>query len=178
MNNLHRRTLLAIRQSAEFTTFELQAGETSCSDSDQTRAKCIGCSRLVSGAESGVSQRIVFPTTAIRYQNAEQDQNTEPNQNGQNRGNRSEKGTIRVGDSVVLEAPSGLLLALSSVIYLVPVILMLFFAVSCGFLYSDSEAAVAVSAAIGLGIGLGAIILIEPALRLLITKKLHLSIDQ
>jgi len=161
--------LLAVQQSAEHTTFELQSGENSCTGSENAGTKCIGCSHLAGGEKGVVQQHIVMPTPAIQYRNIG------PNQTAQNRNSSSSNGAVRVGDTVALEAPASLLLTLSSVIYLAPVILMLFFAVSCGFLYPDSEAAVAVSAVIGLSVGLGVIVLIEPALRLLITKKLLLS---
>jgi len=129
VNNPHRRTLLAVQQSAEHTTFELQSGENSCTGSENAGTKCIGCSHLAGGEKGVVQQHIVMPTPAIQYRNIG------PNQTAQNRNSSSSNGAVRVGDTVALEAPASLLLTLSSVIYLAPVILMLFFAVSCGFLY-------------------------------------------
>ncbi len=65
-----------------------------------------------------------------------------------------------VGDSVQFEASGLMLLALSSLVYLSPVLLMLLFSVCCSLIYPASEAMVALSAAVGLGVGLGAIYLI------------------
>ncbi len=62
-----------------------------------------------------------------------------------------------VGDSLHFEASGLMLLALSSLVYLSPVVLMLLFSVCCRLIYPESEVMIALSAVIGLSAGLGAV---------------------
>ena len=147
MDRSHRRILRVVHQSATSTTCELPARSGLC-----CAGSCGGCSWLTSGASRSTAQTpgIELPSALVR----------------------APGDSIRVGDSIELEAPAGMLLALSLVFYLVPAILMLFFAVSCSFLYPESEALTAVAAFGGLSIGLGAIIICGPALRSCVTNQL------
>jgi len=179
MDTPHRRILRVVRQSEESTTCELPVSDGAC-------GSCRGCSSFLS-ANGGLTVRagrdgeatksptdlppkslikIELPTGLFAV-------------SGTHRAGRpdGEPEAVRVGDSIAIEAPGSLLLALSSVFYLAPAILMLFFAVSCSFLYPDSEALVALAAACGLGLGLGAILFFGPALRLLVTKQLIVRSD-
>ena len=179
MDTPHRRILRVVRLSEESTTCELPVSDGAC-------GSCRGCSSFLS-ANGGLVARagrdgeatkspadlppkslikIELPTGLFAV-------------SGTHRAGRpdGETESVRVGDSIAIEAPGSLLLALSSVFYLAPAILMLFFAVSCSFLYPDSEALVALAAACGLGLGLGAILFFGPALRLLVTKQLIVRSD-
>ena len=66
----------------------------------------------------------------------------------------SQHGDLAVGDSVDLSVSRGTLIGLSSLAYLVPVVLMLLFAVVCYGFISRSESMVACMAVIGLIAGL------------------------
>ena len=66
--------------------------------------------------------------------------------------------SLQIGQTVELELPEAMLLALSSVVYLLPVLLMLFFTVCCDLLFAASEAQIAASAFVGLGLGLACIV--------------------
>lgn len=79
---------------------------------------------------------------------------------------------VKVGETVEVMAPQGVLLTLSSVVYFLPVLLMLFFSVCGDLLFPSSEVIVALSAVFGLGLGLGTIVLFRPALRSYIMKRL------
>ena len=183
MDTPHRRILRVVRQSEESTTCELPVSDGAC-------GSCRGCSSFFSANVDSAASigrdgqatkspahlpprssakspiKIELPTGLLAisgtHRAGKPDSKTEP---------------VRVGDSIAIEAPGSLLLALSSVFYLAPAILMLFFAVSCSFLYPDSEALVALAAACGLGLGLGAILFFGPALRLLVTKQLIVRSD-
>jgi positive regulator of sigma E activity len=58
------------------------------------------------------------------------------------------------GRRVQITFPTPLLLALSSVVYLVPVIVMLLFAIGCSLLVPDSEALLLGALCLGLAVGL------------------------
>jgi|GEM_PF-4667218 len=85
---------------------------------------------------------------------------------------RREMPPLIIGQALEMEAPAGMLLGLSSVVYLSPVVLMLFSMVCCSLLFPASEALIAVSAILGLGVGLGSIVFFGPSLRSHITKRL------
>lgn len=82
---------------------------------------------------------------------------------------------LKTGSSIDLQIPGAMLLALSSVVYLLPIILMLFFTVCCDVLLSANEGYVAMSAAAGFCLGLVAIVFLQPALRSLVTRHLTIS---
>ena len=186
MDNSHRRILRIVQQSATSTTCELPASGSLCG-----AGGCTSCSVLTNSgvltsgdgaarnraAESSIKIELpasIFPAFG-RQGNARANLKADSATSGDaaSGGDFARRGDfVKVGDYVEIKAPAGMLLALSSVFYLAPAILMLFFAVSCSFLYPDSEALVAVSAAIGLGVGLGAIIFFGPALRSIVTKQL------
>jgi len=168
---MHRRVLRVVHLSEASATCELAAGEGPC-------GSCRGCTFLASDAgtangrdrqssvvgssasessASASSARIELPSVLLPVSGARSADKTD---------------TIEVGDSIQIEAPASMLLALSLVFYLAPAILMLFFAVTCSFLYPESEALVAVSAAGGIGLGLGVIVFSGSALRSMVTKHL------
>ncbi|MEM7259596.1 MAG: SoxR reducing system RseC family protein, partial [Pseudomonadota bacterium] len=60
---------------------------------------------------------------------------------------------VQVGDELQLSLPRPMLMSLSSLVYLLPVVLMLLFAIACQFLFGGSEAATVLAALIGLGAG-------------------------
>lgn len=63
-------------------------------------------------------------------------------------------GELTDGSQITVKVQSGTLIALSSLVYLVPLILMLLSAVVCEMMISQSDSAVAGSAAFGLAGGL------------------------
>jgi len=138
----HRRTLVVVQQSVASTSCEIFSDRSSC-------GQCNGCSGLFKGESDDASG--IELTGRLQVQVGRD---------------------IRIGDTLELQAPAQMLLALSSVIYLSPVVLMLFFTVCCGILYPGSEAAVAISAAVGLALGLSALVFFAPALRSYISKQL------
>ena len=178
---MHRRVLRVVHLSEASATCELAAGEGPC-------GSCRGCTFLASDAgtanggdrqsavvgssasessasassASASSARIELPSVLLPVSGARSADKTD---------------TIEVGDSIQIEAPASMLLALSLVFYLAPAILMLFFAVTCSFLYPESEALVAVSAAGGIGLGLGVIVFSGSALRSMVTKHLIVRSD-
>jgi len=165
MDTPHRRILRVVRQSEESTTCELPAGNRAC-------GSCRGCSFLSANGVAATSDpsaqssvKVELPSGLIPGAG------THPASNADSNAGSARVG-VREGDFIVIEAPASLLLALSSVFYLAPAILMLFFSVCCSILYPNSEALVAVSAAGGLSVGLGVIIFFGPALRSLVTRQL------
>ena len=66
----------------------------------------------------------------------------------------NQSANLAVGDSVKISVTRGTLIGLSSLAYLVPVVLMLLFAVVCYGFVSRSEPMLAVMAMVGLAIGL------------------------
>jgi len=65
--------------------------------------------------------------------------------------------TIGSDGSFELSIRGEMLIALSSLVYLSPVVLMLLFCAGCSVLYPGQESRIALAAAIGLGIGLTAV---------------------
>ena len=182
MDTPHRRILRVVRQSEESTTCELPVSDGAC-------GSCRGCSFLSASSDLVVSAGRIGQSDKIPAETPVKSSAKSPTKSPitielpsssfavsrASAAGRAE--AVRIGDSVTIEAPGSMLLALSSVFYLAPAILMLFFAVSCSFLYPDSEALVALAAACGLGLGLGAILFFGPALRLLVTKQLIVRSD-
>ena len=68
--------------------------------------------------------------------------------------------TVGGGEGLKMEVSSQMLLALSLLVYLLPVLLMLLFAVVCHILYPASDALVALAGVGGFGIGLIAVYLL------------------
>ena len=68
--------------------------------------------------------------------------------------------TVGGGEGLKMEVSSQMLLALSLLVYLLPVLLMLLFAVGCHILYPASDALVALAGVGGFGIGLIAVYLL------------------
>ena len=66
-------------------------------------------------------------------------------------------GELSDGSQITIMVQSGTLIALSSLVYLAPLILMLLSAVVCEMMISQSDSAVAGSAAFGLAVGLLAV---------------------
>ena len=171
MDNPHRRILRVVRQSANSVTCELPASAGSCG-----AGGCHGCSLLtnITGLANINDAAVSAGAAKIRSGVKQPTESTVKIDlpAGLFPGLGAGVESVRVGDAIEIQAPASMLLALSLVFYLLPAILMLLFAVSCSYLYPDSEALVAITAAGGLGLGLGAITFFGPALRSLVTKQL------
>jgi len=177
MDGPHRRILRVVRRSATSVICELPVGNGTCG-----AGGCHGCSLLtgITGLKNTAATTSITGTADSNLLARVRNREKQPTESTVKIDLPSELfpasspsvESVRVGDTVEIHAPGSMLLALSLVFYLVPAILMLLFAVSCSYLYPNSEALVAISAAGGLGLGLGAITFFGPALRSLVTKQL------
>lgn len=146
MTSYHRRVLQVVKQTADANCSFAPVGDNACN-------RCGGCtSGLMNGAS--VSSEIILPYSLLKKQNLP---------------------PLKIGQSLDAMVPATMLLALSSLVYLLPVVLMLFFSVSCDLLLDASEAQIAGSAVVGLCLGLGSVVFFGPALRSLIYTRLILS---
>ncbi len=169
----HRRKLLVVRQSATGSVCELVNSRV---DNAACRS-CGSCSGLLSNPDKTTPIELPFDLAVDQVMDPAVDQamdsTVEPatdspislfHQYGLH--------SLKTGQSFELEVPAGMLLALSSVVYVLPVVLMLFFMLCCDLFFGASEAQIALSAFVGFGAGLSAIVFLAPALRLHIAKYL------
>ncbi len=145
-STVHRRALLVVKQSDTGVSCELVARKSISPDISGICGSCGACA----GRSARNTINFEIPATAGRQNSI----------------------ALNPGDTVEVTAPAGVLLTLSSVVYFLPVVLMLFFSVCGDLLFPSSEARVALSAVFGLGLGFGAIFLLRPALRSYIMKRL------
>ncbi len=148
MGSFHRRTMRVVRQSSDagYRLTELPDVTAACT-------RCGGCMSALNNPDGSVAVGINLPKSLSIRQDAR---------------------LLKSGQLIEIAVPSKILLALSSVVYLLPVVLMLFFAVSCDLLFAASEVQVAGSAVVGLCLGLGSIVFFEPTLRSHISSRLTL----
>lgn len=148
MGSFHRRTMRVVRQTSDagYELAEPAGLIPACS-------RCGSCASALNSPDVTAAVAINLPKSLLVQQNVR---------------------PVKNGQLIEIAVPSAILIALSSVVYLLPVLLMLFFAVSSDLLFAASESQVAGSAVVGLCLGLGSTAFFEPSLRSHISRRLTL----